>query len=270
MLRKLCKVCRTAKPDVTYTATSCSESHSYTTPMSSPTPQAPSRQKGLITHESPVRAKAVHSSHSYQNGLLEDARLAVLQDLGTSIPEIPLQTFIAFLTPPKPQFYICVPVNALKSESILSASGRWSAFDKEPKDQLGHENDVFKPMTNIFTKVVNAIIKHSDLTDSRCSIDFLQNPNSAPKSAERHTATKPDGYLLVKDRLEQGVVSWADVVLSCEYKKEGGDEQLDDVRLTQKHRYHVMLMYHVRTCASACGACSTSCGTILVAEPHSA
>lgn len=203
--------------------------------MLSPTPRSPSKQKGLITHESPVHAKAVHSSHSYQNGLLEDARLAVLQDLGTSIPEISFQTFIDFLAPTKPQFDIGAAINALKSESILSASGRWSAFDKEPKDQLGHENDVFKPMTNIFTKAVDAIIKHSNLTDSRRSTDFLQNPNSAPKSMERHNATKPDGYLLVKDRLEQGVVSWADVVISCEYKKDGGDEQLDDVRLTLKH-----------------------------------
>jgi hypothetical protein len=210
----------------------------------------------LIAHDSPVHAKAVHSSHSYQNGLLEDARLAVLQDLGTTIPEIPLQTFIDFLTPTKPQFDIGTTINVLKSESILSASGRWSAFEKEPKDQVGHENDIFKPMTNIFTKAVDAIIKHSDLTDSPRSIDFLQNPNSAPKSAERHNATKPDGYLLVKDRLEQGVVSWADVVLSCEYKKEEGDEHLDDVSLPQKHRCCVTLKYH-RTCASACGACST-------------
>jgi hypothetical protein len=50
-----------------------------------------------------------------------------------------------------------------------------------------------------------------------------------PKSADRHNATRPDGYLLVKDKVQPGIVSWADVVLSCEYKRENGDEELDDV-----------------------------------------
>ena len=78
---------------------------------------------------------------------------------------------------------------------ILSASGlrQWSAFDNELKDQLGHENDVFKPVTNICTKAVDAIIKHSYLTNSRRSIYFLQNPKSAPKSAGRRTGQLSHG-----------------------------------------------------------------------------
>ena len=201
--------------------------------MLSPPSQSPPRQQGSINHASPVYAKKVHSSHSYQSGLLEDARFAVLEDLGSSITEVPLQDFMKFLAPPQPQFDVDATINTLKSDILLSASGRWAVFDKEPKDQRAVENDVFRPITNIFKKVVDAIIKHSDpdLTKDRCSIDFLQNPNGTPKSEDRHNSSRPDGYLLVKNRLEEHTVSWADVVLSCEYKKQGSDEQLDDVSL---------------------------------------
>jgi hypothetical protein len=167
--------------------------------------------------------------------LLEDARFAVLEDLGSSIPEVPLQDFMKFLVPPQPQFDVVATINTLKSDIILSASGRWTVFDNEPKDQRAAGNDVFKPITNIFKKVVDAIIKHSDtdLTGDCSLINFLQNPNSTPKSEDRHNSSRHDGYMLVKDRLDKRAVSWADVVLSCEYKKQGGDEQLDDVRLPQ-------------------------------------
>ena len=199
--------------------------------MSSPDTQSPPRPQVSLTHEAPVHAKIVHSSRSYQNGLLEDARLAVLEDLGSSIPEITFQTFMDFLAPPQPDFDLNATMKMLKSDSsrILTTSDRWTAFDKEPKDQVGREDAVFQPIPDIFKKVVDAIIANSKLKKYHCIIDFLQNPNMEPKSADRHNATRPDGYLLVKDRVQPGTVSWADVVLSCEYKREDGDEELDDV-----------------------------------------
>ena len=51
----------------------------------------------------------------------------------------------------------------------------------------------------------------------------------APMSADRHNATRPDGYLLAKDRMQEQTVSRADVVLSCEYKRNDGNEKLDIV-----------------------------------------
>jgi hypothetical protein len=206
-------------------------------PTSTMTPdhnsQSPPRQQVLPTSESPVHAKKVHSSRSYQHGLLEDARLAVLEDLGTSIPEIPLKTFMDSLAPPLPTFDLYATMKKLELADIpiLTASGRWTAFDKEPKDQDGREDIVFKPIENIFKKVVDAIMATSHLTEEGCLIDFSQNPNMAPKSADRHNATRPDGYLLIKDRLQPGTVSWADVVLSCEYKLKDGAEELDDVSI---------------------------------------
>jgi len=86
-------------------------------------------------------------------------------------------------------------------------------------------------LPDIFKKVVDAMILNSQtkLTKEHCSIDFLQNPNRAPTSAERYNASRPDGYMVVNDRLNAEVISWSDVVLSCEYKRKDGDEELDDV-----------------------------------------
>jgi hypothetical protein len=132
-------------------------------------------------------------------------------------------------------------------EGILTASGRWTAYEKEPKDQTGKEDAIFKPMPDIFKKVVEAIIANSsfNLTSRDCSADFLQNPTMAPMSADRHNATQPDGYLLVKNRIQGETVSWADIVLSCEYKCKDGNEQLDDVSVHREF-WGVMVAYHSR------------------------
>jgi hypothetical protein len=108
-------------------------------------------------------------------------------------------------------------------------------FDKEPTDQSCQEDAVFKPLPDIFKKVVDEIIANSNskLNKRDCSIDFLQNPNMAPMSADRHNATRPDGYMVLKSRLQGEALSWADIVLSCEYKHHNGVEDLDDVSTHQ-------------------------------------
>jgi hypothetical protein len=228
--------------------------------MPSPNPQSPFRQQVELSHESPVRVKNVHSNPSYQNDLLEDARLAVLDDLGSCIPEIPFQTFMDHLAPPQPDFNLKATIMSLKSASILTASDKWTVFDKAPKDRDCSEDAAFKPIPDIFTQVVDEIVANSQskLTKGDRSTDFVQNPSRAPTSAERHNASRPDGYLLVKDRK----------VLSCEYKRKDGDEELDDVSICQGVVIYCAIMTsHVRMYASACGACNTSCGMTRDVEP---
>jgi hypothetical protein len=98
----------------------------------------------------------------------------------------------------------------------------------------------FSPMPEIFTQVVAAIVANSfgKLTKENRTIDFLQNPSRAPTSvAERRNESRPDGYFVLKHRnkvmLEDGTedIHWADIALSCEYKLEDGDNELDDVRI---------------------------------------
>jgi len=186
--------------------------------------QSPPRQQAPVVHESPVHAKKVHSSRSYQNDDLEEARLAVLDDLGSAVPEVTFRAFMDFLAPRRPDFDLDATMNTLKSmpDGVLSPSGRWKAFNIEPTAQSG-EDAAFKPMTEIFKSIVAAIVANSDskLTVDDCTLELEQNPSMAPTSADRYNASRPDGYLVVKDRFDANgkTPSWADIALSCEYKR---------------------------------------------------
>jgi hypothetical protein len=101
-----------------------------------------------------------------------------------------LENFMDFLAPPQPDFDIDATMKTLNSDpAVITASGWWTAFDKEPTSQSSREDAVFKPLPDIFKKVVDAIIMNSNskLTKQDCSIDFLQNSNMATMSADRHT-----------------------------------------------------------------------------------
>jgi hypothetical protein len=89
-------------------------------------------------------------------------------------------------------------------------------------------------MPEIFTKVVVAIVANSSgkLKEDNRTVDFLQNPSQAPTSVERHNESRPDGYLVLKHGKKEDIL-WADIVLSCEYKRNDGDDDLDDVRIHQ-------------------------------------
>jgi hypothetical protein len=241
------------------------------------TSQSPSRQRTEPVNDSPPRMTNVHSDHSYQSDLL-DARLAV-QDLGPYVPIIPFQTFLDYLAPPQPHFDIDGTMQSLKSgsEPILTSSDRWSKFPKTPKDSQGSEDGVFSPMPEIFTKVVVAIVADSDgkLKEDMRTVDFLQNPSQVTTSADRHNESRPDGYLVLKDRTKEMLkdgekedICWADIALSCEYKREDGGNDSDDVRIHQTWISLTRLTSHIRMCESACGAYNTSCYSIRVVEPH--
>jgi hypothetical protein len=90
-------------------------------------------------------------------------------------------------------------------------------------------------MERIFRKVIEAIIANSK-SKLTCSVEFVQNPSKAPKSVDKYGATRPDGYMLVKDRLDKQNVSWGDVVLSCEYKRKDRIKDLNDACILRELR----------------------------------
>jgi hypothetical protein len=208
------------------------------------TSQSPSTQQTPLTHNSPLHAKDTHSDHPCQSDI-EDASLpslAALGHLGSSIPMIPFQTFLNHLAPPQPDFDLDATMESLKSGSqpTLTSSNRWSKFADAQNDSQRSEDEISSPMPAIFAKVVLAIIANSGgkLKDDKCTVDFLQNPSRAPTSAERYNESRPDGYLVFKDRNRKMSkdgkmedVLWADIALSCEYKPNDGDEDLNDVRI---------------------------------------
>jgi hypothetical protein len=62
---------------------------------------------------------------------------------------------------PQPEFDIETTMKSLKSSSILTALDRLTVFDKSPKDQDCPEDVAFKPIPDLFKKVVDAIILNS-------------------------------------------------------------------------------------------------------------
>jgi hypothetical protein len=133
-----------------------------------------------------------------------------------------------YLAPPQPDFDLNATMQSLKlgSEPALTSSNQWSMFSEAPNDSQGSEDEIFSPMPEIFTKVMVAIVANSGgklKVDNR-TVNFLHNPSRAPTLAERDSESRPDGYLVLKD-------GWADIVLSCEYKRKDGGDDLDDVRI---------------------------------------
>jgi hypothetical protein len=156
------------------------------------TSQLPPRQQITLKHESPIHLKSIHSSHHYQNDSLENARLAVLDDLSSFIPKITFQTFMEHLATPQPDFDI---------ESAIS--NQWTAFSVTSKDQ-GSKNAAFRLISDIFSNVMKAIIASScrvNLTEGDISVEYVWNPNHAPTSTERHNTSRPDGYLVLRIRV---------------------------------------------------------------------
>lgn len=219
------------------------------------TSQTPPPQQTHRTPDSPPVVKNVHSNYYYQRDFLADARLAVLQDLGECIPMISFQEFLDSLAPPCPHgFNLAATMESLKSGSapVLTSENRWSMFPKAPKDLDGSEGEIFRPIPEIFKKVVLAIIENSggQLKDSDSTVDFLQNPDRAPSSAEMRNGSRPDGFFVLKGwekkapRKDKGKkqkqklkekqdILWSDIVLSCEYKKADRIEDLNDVCIHQ-------------------------------------
>jgi hypothetical protein len=153
--------------------------------------------------------------------------------LGQHVPEVTFQDFLDYLAPPQPTFNLEATMETLKAdpEGIIPATGRWSTFDSDPKDQYKLEDVVFATMPNIFNTVVRAIIANSDLTSTHVSVQFLQNPSMAPTLGARQDATRPDSYLVLKERFQEEHVSWDNILLSCEYKRMDGQNQLNDVSI---------------------------------------
>ena len=211
------------------------------------TSQSPQRQLNALTCDPPVHVKSRHSNYVDRSDLQEDPSRSALQDLEYSIPVIPYQAFLDHLAPPQPDFYLDSTIQSLKlwSEPVITSSNRWSKFPNSPKDSQGSEDTIFSPILEIFMKVVIAIIANSGgkLKEDNITVDFLLNPSPAPTSAERHKRSRPDGYLVLKDRSKvmskggrKDDILWGDIVLSWEYKRKGGVNELDDVRIHQGHR----------------------------------
>jgi len=171
-----------------------------------------------MSRETPPVAKHT-SGEAYRASSLEDARTAVLKDLGDSVPEVPLSFFLEQVAP-VPLIDSAKVKDKLKEMDVFTKAGRWRGYSKDPSKLSGGETVVFKPFQQAIQRVIDACHSISDSQTSRTPFNYVNNPNVAPHS-ERSNTGRPDGYFVrpktQHDRSPRD--HWDDIFGPAEYKK---------------------------------------------------
>jgi hypothetical protein len=136
-------------------------------------------------------------SKTYQSGILDNGRMAVLEELGKYIPEVSVDDFIRDYLPPN-DIDIDGIVKMLQRDDHITKEGMWSSFPNDPADNSKIEPIVFKHFKGILNTITEYVAKAAEgliiLT-----LEFVDNPSKAPFS-ERGNLTRPDGYSLLKNQ----------------------------------------------------------------------
>ncbi|KAI0916615.1 hypothetical protein AcW1_010385 [Taiwanofungus camphoratus] len=173
---------------------------------------------------------------SYLDGDLEEGRVAVIQELGESIFEVSVQFFLDNIFPPlRPEFDLDRVIQTLKDQNDILQSGRWRSFPVNPAASWSNENVTFKPLEDMVRQIAMA----GGLGGNGRLLDFENNPNHTPKSELRDSTSRPDGYLILRDK--QDGVHWTDIALCAEYKKgKSINDRNDNVRKIVWGMHHCM------------------------------
>jgi hypothetical protein len=151
------------------------------------------------------------SGAAYRASTLEDARL---NDLGDSVPEVPLSFFLEQVAP-VPLIDSAKVKEKLEGTDAFTKAGRWRGYSKDPSELSGGEAVVFKPFQQAIQRVIDACHSIS------ASFNYVNNPNVATPYSERSNTGRPDGYFVrpktQHDRSPRD--HWDDIFGPAEYKK---------------------------------------------------
>ncbi|KAI0943401.1 hypothetical protein AcW1_002572 [Taiwanofungus camphoratus] len=177
------------------------------------------------------------STASYVTGNLNQGRTALLTDIGESVPQISIESFLNNILPPLPEGVDVDEVIAkLKKQGHITRSNRWRAFKVDPRRSRLTEDKAFDPLKEISNAIAKATAK---LTRADNALELQNNPNVIPSSYTRSSKTRPDGCLILRRRGD--AIRWADIGLSCEYKKlTSKKEEYDNVSKVIWSMHHCM------------------------------
>ncbi|KAF8841825.1 hypothetical protein BDN67DRAFT_1010350 [Paxillus ammoniavirescens] len=154
----------------------------------------------------------------YRTGDPGYGRTAVLRDLHR-IPIISLSDFQRFILPPLPSGITTASIrSALLTDSVLNQNGGWAAFTDNPSKDSRREEAVFEGLQTVF----DAIITKVQNTTQGCPTVRLVNDLTATPQSARNNSSRPDAYLLMKDK--KSVPS----AVSFEFKKENNESKRID------------------------------------------
>ncbi|KAI0925412.1 hypothetical protein AcV7_005667 [Taiwanofungus camphoratus] len=144
------------------------------------------------------------STASYVPGSLEQGCTFLLADIGESVPQIMVESFFDNILPPLFEgLDVDEVITALEGQGRITQLKRWNGFAVDPADSTEKKR--------------------------RDVLELQNNPNIVPDLCSRTSRSRPDGYLVLRDR-DNGI-HWADIGLSCEYKKSAEkDAEHDNVR----------------------------------------
>ena len=158
---------------------------------------------------------------------------AVLNNLGLTIPEVPVQFFKDYLLPPLPDNVDTAEVVAsLRCSGDITTSNRWKAFPTDPR-LCEDEAATFQRLE----EVVEAISKKSGLDSNRLTVKYEGKTNDNPHCGYVHGNNKPDAFMVFCSRVpteqEDGSAHrsyhWRDICCPAEFRLDDRDEDLADV-----------------------------------------
>ena len=218
--------------------------------MSSTPPRATQRDNSSVTtlppvSDTPSKIKQSVSAPVICSKKLDQGREAVVQDVGSNVPEVPVQWFMDNILPrPLPNFNLPDILQRLESAGHIT-SGAWTKFDKLPAQSPKTEDDVFAALEPIARAIGEQAIEQAReqardqpgstlLKIPEPTVVFQCRPKSTPRSLRRYSASRPDGYGLYINHPSHGYSTdgrpfWEAIVAPCEFKKKQAIEDINDV-----------------------------------------
>ncbi|KAH7912084.1 hypothetical protein BJ138DRAFT_1112622 [Hygrophoropsis aurantiaca] len=156
---------------------------------------------------------------------------------------VPLDYFQEAFLPPLLQIDLDALKASLTKDGVLNQVGRWTHFPKNPAADPQREEPAFEPLEAIFNDVIRLA---RPLVGRDPTLEFRRNP-TVPTSSTRTNTSRPDAYMLlvnkksVADPTKSAAVasvdprvSWDDIAVSFEYKKQNGhhDRDYNNVKIT--------------------------------------
>ena len=173
--------------------------------------------------ETPTIAKECLGFGPY--GTLKDYRSAVMTDLGPYAKEVSVSTFLDKFAPPlAPGISEDAVLRDLSDGPSPAIIGdQWTAFKISPRSDLRHEDHAYEPLASAMKAIITA---PSLAAQPKYAVEFVQFPNSTPKSTFRDTSMKPDGCGYIPVYTAEGVkvgeptdVHWYQIIYVAEFKK---------------------------------------------------
>jgi hypothetical protein len=179
-----------------------------------------------MSRETPPVVKRT-SGEAYRASSLEDAGTLVLNNLGDSVPEVPLSFFLQHVAPASLIDTVKVK-EGLVEKKAFTKSGRWKGYSKDPSKMSGGEAKIFESLQQAIQTVIDTC--RSIYAGQTTPLNYVNNPNTVPFS-ERSNTGRPDGYFVRPKTQHDGSLRdhWDDIFGPAEYKKGFGKADVVDV-----------------------------------------